>query len=371
MREISQTYYNAQTFCGCQTVLPGHRDPRIELLFDNPLGGYVDYSDRWEAVDHEEWIDSQAIGRSQATIILRNNDNLVQDLRGYSVDTRFGEITAVGYESELVPRLFVHTQNFHSSTSKYYVEINLLGLEDMLDQPCILNTADAPYHYAHYVDMTIFGMMQHILGAGVTLQAPYGIQLYEDYQDDGIINTFMPDFKINDTLFLPNYESGVTSTTSHETYRDVLLRLLWMTKQYMVAENGQRGYKLKFPSVEDPIHETYYSYQQPYFYELIHRENLTNPNNFIVYCDIDPETGLFRNAGQPIGNAKDEEAYALYPKVNQSWAPDITQQYDADLRAQVLLERSQIRNKGGRLITPIDMRVELMDKVKTFDARAG
>lgn len=366
MRELTNTLLAAQKFQAVRDDVPrGYRKPYIELIFHNKDGSdVVDYSDRRIGIIHTRELSRTAIQRSYATIYLRNEDRAIQDLKGYWIEIAYGDYTEVGPEAEPTSRLWVKSQYQMSSPNNFTMGLELRGQEDILRQPSLTNP-NAPYHYDKTEDLTIkFLMLAQIQAAGMELSALY--------EDDGIIDTLLPVFEINRTLILPTLD-GFVPTASHETYEDVIVRLLWMTRHYLIAiPYGEvPTYKLiYYPTIKGDreAHETYYSYQQNYFYEFVYRENLTDPNNFLAYCDIDPLTGLF-NDPPIIGNAKDEEAYELYPKVSISWHLDISQQGDADTRASCLLSRSMMSNRGGRLLTPQDSRVELLDIVETLDTR--
>ena len=366
MRELSPTLLAAQRFEGDGDEIPaGYRKPYIELIFHNKdSSDVVDYSDRRIGIIHTRELSRTAIQRSYATIYLRNEDRAIQDLKGYWIEIAYGDYTTVGPEAEPTSRLWVKSQYQMSSPNNFTMGLELTGQEDILKQPCLINK-DAPYHYQKYVDSIIFDIMTAVI---------HDVDVFLSFfhEDDGIIDTLLPQFEINRTLIIPTLD-GFVPTASHETYEDVIVRLLWMTYQYLRAVPGQTmpWYELVYyPTIKGDreAHETYYSYQTPWFYEFVYRENLTDPNNFLVYCNIDPLTGLFSDP-PIIGSAKDEEAYALYPKNRITWALDISQQGDANTRADCLLSRSMMSNRGGRLLTPQDSRVELLDIAMVYDGR--
>jgi len=375
MRTITSTLLNAQLLVGCTGVPAGFRVPYIETVFYS-IGGSYDYSARRLFTTYTLELSETAISKGSMTIYLLNDDNLVEDLTGSYIDLYIGDITSVGPEGRKLPRMYVKSQNRVSSPNSFMVSVECVGQEDILKQPYIFNT-DAPYHYSHWADSSPGGII------GAVLQHN-DIYLSTFYNDDGQIDKQLSDFEINKTLRIPTVEEGVPQSaysllSPHETYEDVIVRLLWFTYQYLIAMEGQTKpwYKFVYPATVkgDRVPDlTYYSYKDPIFYEFQHRTNLTDPNNILVYCDIDYELGIF-NSPLLIGNAKDDDAYAKHPKVDIRWAGAVKRvgndnaQADADTRANVVLSRSKMNNHGGILIIPHDMRPELLDLVEVLDGR--
>ena len=344
------------------------RKPYNELIFNSSDGVSYDYSDRNKGIVHTEYVNNDKSITTYATIQLWNKDRAIADLTGYWIEVTYGDkfITngvVTGMEGELTARMWVKSQNTVSFPGTVDVVLRLEGMGEYLNErPCLMDTT-APWHYNHWVETGAYGILYFALeNEGFILEYP----LPPD-QDDGIIDTWKPDFKINETLLIPTVEGSISAITSHETVGGVIKRLMSTNYCYLRPKPGLR-FDIRYPQEDEPVDETYYSYQPYWFYKFNYRKSPVIPNKFFVYCDMDFETGLF-NVPLLIGFAEDEEESAKYEVTSINWALDIRNQIDADNRANLYLSNAKLRSEGGELLTPHDIRPELFDKVEVKDAR--
>jgi hypothetical protein len=365
MRDISSDLLNAQNYG--QYILVGTsrhytRIPYVQLVFHSESGsGAEDYSNRFMGIEHHV----EHLGNDYATIQLNNYDHKVKDVVGWWIEPVYGDCffntskAIIGHEGHAMPRLWVKYQTDVSYPGKKMV---VLELEDkkLAEKPCITDDLNplAPYHYAELTGFTPFWMITHLLN-----HAGFGMQVLE--QDDGFINSFIPQkFRINEDL-----------DDDYESFKDVIERLLAFTKCYLRkivdTGGGPAEYKVIFPQESDPINETYYSYQQPQFSEFAYREKVVIPNYILTYCNytyIEGEDGNWDNL--IIGEAQDQDSIDRYGEVMMPvWRKEAINQDEANFLASAYLDRYKIASKGGRVIVPLDMRVELFDKVQVYDTR--
>jgi len=353
MRDISTALNTAQQ--------SNKRKPYVELIF-NGDGVWFDYSSRNKGIVHTEFVNNDKSITTYATIQLWNKDRAIEDLTGYWVEIVYGDDTTnfggTGNEGLPTARMWVKAQNTVSFPGTLDTVLRLEGMgEYIAERLCLVDTT-APWHYAHYVGVGAYGVMWIVLDdAGINLT--WGLD-----QDDGIIDTWKPDFKINETLLIPTVEGAISTITSHETVNGVIKRLMATNYCYLRPRPGME-FSIRYPQETDPVDETYYSYQPYWFYKFTYRKSPVIPNKIFVYCDMDFETGLF-NDPLLIGFAEEESNYEV---VSINWGLDIRNQIDADNRANLLKSNARLRSEGGELLTPQDIRVELFDKVWIGDTR--
>lgn len=173
---------------------------------------------------------------------------------------------------------------------------------------------------------------------------------------DGLIDVFKPVFALN---LLP-FENAAA----------LLYRLIWMTKSYLRAKPSTT-FEAVYPQNADPVDEKYYSYQAHWFTEFDDKSILLIPNSIVVLCNQDPN-GEWNTEAYPIvvGTASSTTEIAKYTEIIQPFiAGSITNQTDADNRADAIFNRQKAETFAGRLIIPHDARVELYDKIKVYDNR--
>jgi len=364
MREISSALLTAQQ--------GSKRIPYVELIFHKEDGSdSIDYSDRRVLIkQHEEHLNEYA------TIILRNDDHAVQDIKGWWVEMllgdkfftegAYGAKTITGLEGHKIGRLWVKSQMDLSSTGiKNYSSKKMIVLElddkKLEETPCLLPGYNmlAPYHYVKIDE----GFTPSWMIGYCVQQINFGMEYSEE--DDGFINSFIY------AVFIINEKSYQTG--KYESLKDVVERQLSYTKCYLrkkpsLTETASGMYKVVYPTDNDPINETYYSYQQPYFYEFVYTKNVVIPNKILSYCNYNYELETWDDL--IVGVAEDQESIDAYGEVPfMFWAPEVTTQGEADFVAEAYLRRQKIASRGGRLIISLDHRVELFDRVKVFDAR--
>ncbi len=209
----------------------------------------------------------------------------------------------------------------------------------------------APYWLGDYdgSTTTIYGIIEDIIEDDLswTLNA-------KPSPDDGILDTFKPVFRMN---------SGEFEMSAYALYR-----LITMTKCYL-RQKAATTWEIVFPQDGDSVDSTYYSHSadgHP-FYEYMEKITEVVPNRYIVYAnnpngeDPWPSTIITGDSGAYSGNYTEVKEHVL--------APTITDQDDANNRADALLVRAKAEGLAGRLIVPHDCRVELYDKVAVVDIR--
>lgn len=380
MRDISATLLSAQKFEQTIGGKTGKRIPYVGLEFhskDDTLEP-IDYSDRHRGIEHHEMIYN-----GYATILLRNDDHLVEDLIGWWVEIEYGDYffdddkVITGHGSKRTARLWVESQNDISFPGAKFIVLELHDIWKLLDKPLIIEYVNdlAPYHYAEIENATPWELLIMTLipaGFGLTAEG-----------DDGIIY----DLRLSKFIINGHYWGIVAGTTSvsedykgkYESFKDIILRVLSYTYSYIRAgavEVDVPVLTLVYPPPakgEREPDETYYSYKAPWFNEFVYRENIVSPNKVYTYCDYNFDEGVF-NEPLLVGIAQDEDSIEKYAQSDGTvkyieWCPGITDQENADSVAQAILSRQIIASRGGRLIIPHDIRVEIFDLVEVYDTR--
>lgn len=350
-RSISSTFLAAQQ--------ASTNTPYCKLVFTSKSGGTTvnlstnspTYGNRILLIDHTEEPYADF-----ATIILRNVDRLIPDMKGYWTEIGYGYSTTAGNEylgdgtnEGAPPRLWVKHQQTVSAGGKLWEVLELEGMWDKLREMPI-RVGSPPLYTKSYTTDTIYTIIGYIL-------AELGMTLNALAEDDGIINSLQPQFDINAQPF--------------EYAASLIYRLLNMTASYLKALDDLQ-FEIKYPQVSDEFNLTFYSSQAPYFYEYMERINTLIPNYFLVYGNEGTD-GLWTQyiaSQSPHGIDQDEiDAYeAVYRIV---LAGSLTTQNDVNNRAAVLLKRAKFEALAGRMYAPHDARLELYDKIRMIDYRGA
>lgn len=332
------------------------RKPYIKLVFTDESSGTNTYdfvkatpsTNRLLYLEHQEWPYDDF-----ATIILRNNDLAIPNLKGHYTEIEYGDNTSdhggSGNESSGTARLWVEDQQFVSAQGVLVCQITLEGMKRRLMRKIILTRGDAPDFYYKFTDLTYYQILEFIIEEemGWTL-LPIG------NQDDGIINTTVPEFEIN--FFAFEY-AGV-----------IIERLMNETKCYL-RYKANLEVEVIYPHVGDNVDETFYSYQQHYFYEYNEKDSVLVPNHIIVYGNEDLEaedpwanivTGFTKDI-----RTNEQEVIEIYK------AGGFQTIYDVTVLSSAILQRYQAQTTSGLLLAPHDARVELQDQVGIFDTRGA
>lgn len=335
MRGISGTLETALTAASTT--------PYIYLLFCNPDASITyDYSDRLLQLEHhEEAYDDYA------TIILRDEDKSIVDLRGYWVQIGYGFVTTASNEYATTPRLWVLQQQHLSIEGVLHVILRLWGMWHILND-ITLRLGDPPNYDKEYTDLTVYAIMEAVLeAASLSLESgTFGLNAIGD-QDDGIITA-------------QHFSSFFVNQQPFETAMGVLRRLISMTKCYIRLQHSL-VFVIRYPQAEDSADVTYYSDQQYYFTQFLESKNILTPNHILIACD---------ELGEIVGEAIDQDEIDKYMEV---WAVMRAENIDntphADERAAAILTRAKAELNAGRVLIRHDCRLELYDKVGIVDRR--
>ena len=338
-RSVSATLEAAQ--------IASNRKPYIYMLFTSADGNTTyDYSidlqsRRILAIDHYE-----EPYNDYAVVVLRNNDRTIPDLMGYWVEIGYGYVTGAGNEHSQTAHLWVEHQQVVSAGGRLYTVLELEGMWAKLMET-LLRVGDPPFYTNTYSTNTIYDIIAVVLAeAGMTLDALV--------EDDGIIDTFIPTFDVNQVPF----EDG----------RALIYRLISDTKSYLRPEQGL-AFEVVYPDEYDANDEEYVSDAAYYFYSYMSRDNLLIPNHIYVFCNQDAD-GTWTAANMITGEALDQDEIDRYGEViGIDIAASIDNQDDADSRAEALLYRAKAEASSGKLIVNHDCRVELYDRIGVTDNR--
>lgn len=325
--------------------------PYINLLFTSKDGGTTyDYSSDLEGrrillIDHQE-----EPYNDYATIILRNNDRSIPNLKGYWTEIGYGYVTGSGNRHSQTSRLWVKHQQEISAQGKTVVLLELEGMwSKAREMP--LRIGNPPYYRDEsetIVAVTPYSVIGTALGEiGMTVAALA--------EDDGIIDTYsIPIMKVNQQPF--------------ESVGGVLYRLIAMTKSYLRSKQSLE-FEVKYPQSSDSIDITYYSAQNPYFYEYLERRNAQVPNHIILFANegADGQWTDIITADATVQDEIDDYDDIIRLVV----AGEITNQTDADNRAAALLARGSAEVLAGRMYAPHDCRIELYDRIEIIDTRGS
>lgn len=320
--------------------------PYIHLIFSSAdMHTTYDYSSnqagrRILSIDHQE-----EPYNDYASIILRDDDKTIPDLKGYWTEIGYGYICAgsTARHSQTSHLWVKHQQDINAQGRR----VVLLELEGMWSKAreMPIRIGNPPFYTQTYTTDTVYGIITAILAEISMTLAALG-------EDDGIMNTLQPQFDIN--------------TQPFERAGQLIYRLLNMTKSYLRPKQTLE-FEVKYPQDSDAENLSYYSDQAPYFYEYMERRNVLIPNH--VYCFANAGTdGLW--ADIITGEASDATEIVAYDTIVKIViAPELTTQADADNRAAAVLHRAQLEMMGGRMYAPHDCRVELYDRIGAYDRR--
>jgi hypothetical protein len=247
--------------------------------------------------------------------------------------------------------------------------------EVLFEQPCILNPpfytlnvyvdeqADIVYQTWAWGNTDIVSIMRTIIGHLIANTDNYtGLAGLSDIwivpvPDDGILSVYKPYFQVN-------------ANGKFESVGDIIWRLIQMTK-CVIRLRKTNDLTIVFPQTTDATTKTFYSYQQPYFYEFKNIENITTPNYVVVQGKVDPEIGWDVASNYVIGTAASETTQVnKYFKVQQiDFEPGINNQSDCNTRAAVILNRLQNHDVTGEMTIPHDAALELYDFIEIVDTR--
>lgn len=333
-----------------------------------------DYTSRVLSIEHHE-----VAYNDYATVVLQNNDRVVaSDLRGYWVQIAYGFITgnnvadSEGAESagngdtaeySYTARLWVTSQQEYSSPGNVKVILELEGMWVALKNNKRISVAGATaesFYLKEYdgSTSTVFAIISAMLvEAGFTLDAIGD-------QSDGIIDVLMPVFYIN----------GGDVKSSFDQYDVIIYNLLTFTKCYLRAKSGL-AFKVVYPQAGDAVAKTFYSDQQPYYYEYLERKKALIPNHIYVMWG---DTGVggpaawadWDFAPSTLGEASDAGEIAKYREcIDVVVAGDLTTEAAADARAAAILSRAKAELLSGRMVVRHDCSIELYDRVAADDNR--
>ncbi len=324
--------------------------PYIYLLFTSADGNTTyNYSSdqasrRILSIDHQE-----EPYNDYASIILRDDDKSIPDLKGYWTEIGYGYVSAgdVNRYSQTA-RLWVKHQQEINAQGRRVVLLELEGMwAKAREMP--IRIGNPPFYTdedEELISITPYAAITRIL-------TEISMTLATLAEDDGIMGTLsITKFYINNLAF--------------ESAGPLLYRLINMTKSYLRSK-ASLEFEVKYPQTSDAEDLSYYSDQAPYFYEYMERRNVLIPNH--VYCFANEGTdGLW--ADIITGEATDATEIAAYGTVPRIVvAPDITTQADADNRAASVLTRGKMEALAGRMYAPHDCQVELYDKIGVYDRR--
>lgn len=348
-RSVSSTYLAAQQ--------AATKTPYFKLLFKRSGDADVDlssdngtYGNRILLIDHVE-----ESYNDYATIIFRNVDRDIPNLKGRWIEIGYGYVTGAGKEylgdgtNEPAPaRLWVVHQQTVSANGKLWELLELEGMWSLL-RGTLIRIGSPPLYTASYTTDTIYDILGYVLG-----EADPAMSLKALGEDDTIIDSLQPQFDINAQPF---------------EYADAILyRLLNMTASYLKPLDDLE-FEVKYPQDGDAVDLTFYSGLAPYFYEYIQRQNVLVPNHIYVYGN-EGEDGLWTS--YLVGEAKDQDEIDGYSDIIRIvLAGSLTEQTDVNNRASALLARASFEQMAGRMVAPNDSRVELYDKLEIVDSRGN
>jgi len=319
--------------------------PFVGLIFRNPAGGYVNYTDRKKLVEHHE-----EPYNDWAIILLDNSDKAVVDLTGWHIQICYGH----SGDCVQTPRLWVKSQAEISREGKLAVAVSLEGAWSLMGEQMLRVGSPPLYNDQPYTTQTVYSILRSLIVTELVAATGFNFSLSSlGDQDDGIINTFVPQFSPNQVAF--------------DDFNTLVQVLMAMTMCYLRARTGL-VFQIIYPHEDDEVNESYYSYKAHYFFEYVESRNIIVPNHVIVFCNQQEEGWVAELI--ITGEAQDTAQIDKYMEVIGLYtAPTITSQTDATNRANAILSKLQAEIMSGRLVIPHDCRVELYDRVKVYDTR--
>ncbi len=344
-------------------------------------------------------------------ILLQNNDKSIPaDLTGYYVDLGWGHNTASGIKWDagaVAPRLWVMQQHDISGGQKgqrpnLYTRFLLQGVRDAIlnRQPVLLastpSTAIPLYRYdelntiTDLTDKTIFEVIKYLLGGDTTPKTGLSLQTGITFtlnalgtQDDGQISTIIP-FPLDSTQLIRFINAD--SPFFFQTYGDLIRSLLELTKCVLIPRAGL-AFKIIYPQASDTADETYYSSNasgHPFYEVLNIRLNMV-PNHIEIFGGEDETTGYPTVSGHWF----DTDHYSGWVSLaetatydgpfmpveasgstdNMLWEIGLDTAAKCRVKAAELGWQLKDQILGGRVIIPMDARVEPYDRVEINDQR--
>jgi len=329
------------------------RQPYLYLLFTSydegttyNLSSNGSYGNRILLIDH-----SEEPYNEYAYIMLRDYDRaLPTDLTGYWVEIGYGDVTGVGDEYAQTARLWVKHQQVVSAAGKLIIILELEGMWAKLKETKMM-LGTAPYFNATYTTETPYDLITLFLSEAdpaVTLAALGG-------QDDGIIDTYIPEFSVNEVEYFEDAAS-------------LIYEAIKMTKCFLRPKTGLE-FEVRYPLESNAVDLTIYSEGTGVqkFYEYADRKNLVIPNH--IYCVANQGAdGLWTDKIIAEAVSQDSiDAYGDTPDI--VLAPELDNATDAENRAEVVLARMGDEEPAGTLTIPHDCRIELYDYILVGDSR--
>ena len=391
--------------------------PAVRCIFTYRTGAYTyDYSfnptlntNRLQHVEQREHV-SEGDG---GVILLSNHDRAIpDDLTGYYVDLGWGLNTSSGIkwasaDGAVSPRLWVMRQQYITGAPlgqmpQLYVVCEMAGVWTAvlnqqpvrlgtapyyrynLDDPDGLESPPGPFVISALTDLTVYECIKYLLGGdttpktGLSLQTGYNFTLDAlGTQDDELINSLKP-FRSGGPLLL---DINNRTPAEFDTYGSLIRSLLSKTKCVIRPKPGL-AFKIVYPQATDAIDETYYSSMSmghP-FYQVSQFRLSAVPNHIEIY-GTDPETLL--PSTSIFGEWYDINHYSGWispttnPTYDGAFMPVTSTKYCAGLttaqecinQAAALGKSYRERQLSGRLIIPMDLRVELHDRIGIADTR--
>ncbi len=347
MRDVSPALRDAQS--------AAVRRPYLDLVFRPNGGGTTyDYSSRVLSITHDE----QAY-QGTATVVLRNSDRQVQDMRGYWTQIGYGDVLAGGPDYRPTPRLWVKRQSWDSApgalTSTLYLEDGMLLLAERkvtlgtLGEQNADGTARGLPNYRYIYDKS--HTVREIVAS--LLDNFDGMEFYlTGTADDGIINTLKPCLTIN--------------SQPHEDYWELISRLMTMTKCFLRPQ-PENTFAIVYPQEGDAVNAVYYSWQAPFFYQYTESRALCIPDVIKTFANQSAD-GTWDD--YKLGVATDIESGSRYPQMAQiDQAATLTTPEAATARAEAILATLKRDTAGAAFVTQHDCRLELYDRVQVQDKR--
>lgn len=343
-------------------------------------------------------------GDDGAVIMLKNHDRSVPDLRGYWVDLGRGLRTSAGNQwaeadGAVCQRLWVTRRENTTGSYRGINDLNaiykLQGVWGAILDRQLVRIGTAPYYQDENGALhgkTIYGVLEYLIETALTTQTGFTFTLDAlGTQDDGLINSLIPFPASGDDLRALNPEAPVT----FDTYGGLIMQLLSMTGCHLRAKAGL-AFQIIYPQSSDAVSEEYYSTQSgsnDFYYEADIAELMmagqesqvagqaVQAGNHIELIGSDTFSGP--PSTSVIGHWYDPDHYSGasvtdHPQTyDGTFMPVLYSEHDDSLttvaacqnRAKALGERLKELLVGGRLIIPVDARVEVLDRVQVNDMR--
>jgi len=356
-RSISSTLLTAQQAAS--------RTPYIKMLFTSKDGLTTkDFStdssafgNRILAIDHQEEAYNE-----YALVLLRDYDSTIPDITGYWTSIGYGLTTGAGneYSGTQTPRLWVKHQRHVSAGGKLLTVLELEGQWAKL-RDGLLRMGTAPYYTQSYDGSTdsvydvLLALLIEVFGGTNPLSATP--------PDDGIIDTLLPVFTVNNPPF--EYAAG-------SVYRLIKLTKCFLRNRFN-ASYPENTFQVVYPQAADAADETYYSNptlgSTSGFYSFMERNPALVPNDILVFANRSADgTWASIVTGEAVSQADIDKYDTAY---HIAIAPDVTTEAMADKLAQAILARVRAEQDTGLAVVPHDGRVELYDKAAFVDNRGG